>query len=536
MKLSTRLGLVVGLAALGTVILVLVALQVLRMTMLEDRRAQIMQTLNLAGKQVDYFVAMEKKGTLSREEAQARAKEAALALRDGNDYVFIRDFVGTLLVHPDPKRVGKVDVGAKVPDGRTTLQVYLDGLKNADPALVEIMTAKAGTTEPVPKLNGVTKIPSWEWMIGYGLFIDDIDAAYRKNAIYLGLIGFAVFVVVVVSALLMAKRIYGALGGEPEYAAEMARAIAAGDLSQRIEYSRSAGSLMESIELMQKSLHDIILAIKQNADRVGNASDSLTLQMGQINAASLQSLDAITATAIAIEEIAVSVNHISQSAKETETNAVNANQLALDGESLVNSASQEFQRAAKQVEDASGMIGSLVERSYEIGGIARVIKEIADQTNLLALNAAIEAARAGEQGRGFAVVADEVRKLAERTSLATDQITGMIEGIHKDTANVVDGMRAVGPQVLLGVEIVGKTGSALRKISDATQVAKGNVSEVAAATSEQSQASATVARNVEQISSMIEASAKSVEQANSNVRMLEQLANELRNSAARFQV
>lgn len=286
MKLSTRLGLVVGLAALGTLILVFVALQVLRMTMLEDRRAQIAQTLNLASWQVDYFIAMEKNGTLSREEAQARAKEAAFGLRDGNDYIFVRDFVGTLLVHPDPKRVGKIDMGSKVPDGRTTLQVYLDALKHSNLALVEIMTSKPGTNEQVPKLNGVAKISAWEWMIGYGLFIDDIDAAYRKNAIYFGLIGGAVFVAVVVVALVMARSIYAALGGEPEYAAEMARAIAEGDLSRRIEYSGAPGSLMSSIEMMQRSLHSIIRAIKKNADRVGEASVSLTCQMEQVNAAS----------------------------------------------------------------------------------------------------------------------------------------------------------------------------------------------------------------------------------------------------------
>ncbi|MEI7614448.1 MAG: methyl-accepting chemotaxis protein [Betaproteobacteria bacterium] len=536
MKLSTRLALIVGCATLGSLILVMVALQTIRSAMLEDRQTQIKSSLTLARKQVGVYIAQEKAGKLTRAEAQARAKEALTGLHAGDDYFFARDFEGALLVHPDPKRVGKVDWGSKVPDGRTTFQVYADALKLSDLALVEIMTARPGGKDVVPKINGVALIPEWNWFIGYGLFADDIDQAYKANAVRFLLIGLVVFVVVIVAAVVMARNIYRALGGEPEYAAAMAKAIAAGDLSQRIERTGAPGSLMESIGLMQTSLHDIIASIQKNANSVGEASSSLSQQMDQINVASNQSSDAVSSTAAAIEEMAVSVDHISQSAKETEASATTANQLAGQGETLVNNASAEIQRAARQVDEASGLIGGLAERSREIGGIARVIKEIADQTNLLALNAAIEAARAGEQGRGFAVVADEVRKLAERTGQATDQITGMINAINVDTVNVVDGMKAVSPQVALGVEIIGKAGEALRQISEASAVARSNIGEVAAATSEQSQASTSVARNVEQISTMIEASVSSVQQANENVHKLENLADELRQSVSRFRV
>ena len=536
MKLSTRLGLIVGCATLGSLILVLVALQTIRSTMLEDRQAQIKSTLRLASKQTSTYVALEKSGAVSRAEAQALAKRALGGLRDGDDYVFVRDYEGHLLVHPNPDRVGKVDWGTKVPDGRTTYQVYVDAMKTSEMPLVEIMTARPGTKEAIPKLNGVVKVPEWDWFMGYGLFIDDIEHAYQHNAVRFILIGLAIFATVIGSAFMMAVKIYRALGGEPEYAAAMAKAIASGDLSQSIAESGAPGSLMESIRLMQTSLHDIIQAIQQNANKVGEASSSLSLQMEQINTASKQSSDAVSSTAAAIEEMAVSVDHISQSARETEGNATTTTDLAGQGEKLVNSASDEIQRAARQVDGASELISGLVERSREIGGIARVIKDIADQTNLLALNAAIEAARAGEQGRGFAVVADEVRKLAERTSQATDQITGMINAINADTSNVVEGMQAVSPQVTLGVETIGKAGDALRQIREASAVARGNISEVAAATSEQSQASASVARNVEQISCMIEASVNSVQEANVNVLMLEKLADELRQSVARFRV
>jgi methyl-accepting chemotaxis protein len=178
----------------------------------------------------------------------------------------------------------------------------------------------------------------------------------------------------------------------------------------------------------------------------------------------------------------------------------------------------------------------LVDRTREIGGIANVIKEIADQTNLLALNAAIEAARAGEQGRGFAVVADEVRKLADRTSQATGQITGMIQAIQDDTTAVVGSMHAVTPQVTKGVETANNAATTLREINAEANATLENFREVANSTSEQSTASDSVAGSVEKIAQMIEKMANSVNSANQNVLTLEGLAVELRDSVARFKV
>ena len=536
MKLSTRLGLIVLCAAMGALVLALVALQTIRSTMLEDRQAQIRLMVNFAGKQVASFVALEKAGTLSRDEAQAKAKQALSTMREGDDYVFVRAMDGTVLVHTDPRKEGKIDLGSKGADGRTLMDVYVDSLKTTDHSLVEIKTKRPKGEVEVPKINGLVKIPEWNWIVGFGLFADDIDQAYWANALRFIVVGLAVFAVVIAAAVVMSRKVYGVLGGEPDHAAAMARNIANGDLSQPIAHHGVAGSLMESMEAMQTGLHDIIANIQGNADRVAQASAALSGLMQQIATTSNQSADSINSTAAAIEEMAVSVDHISQSAKETEANASTTTKLASEGEGMAKKASDEIRRASGQVDEASGLIGHLVERSREIGGIASVIKEIADQTNLLALNAAIEAARAGEQGRGFAVVADEVRKLAERTGQATDEISRMIQAIDQDSSAAVSGMQRVGPQVALGVEMAGQAGEALRQINEASQLALGNISEVAAATTEQSQASSSVARNVEQISGMIEESAASVRSANAEVQILEQLSKELHNSVARFRV
>ena len=317
MKLSTRLGLIVGCAALGAVILVIVALQTFRSSMLEDRQAQIRSVVDLAARQVGVYVALEKSGKLSHDEAQAQARLAMSGLRAGDDYVFVRDTAGMMLVHPDSRLEGKVSMGAKVPDGRTLVEVDLDSLKSADRSLVEIKTKRQGGEVDLPKVNGLAKIPEWNWIIGYGLFIDDIDESYKAYALRFGLIGQAIFAAVVALAVVMARRIYRTLGGEPEEAARLAQAVAAGDLTRMMEQRGAEGSLMESMRQMSVNLHGIIEHIQDSAGKVGAASAGLSGQMEQINQAARQASDAVSSTAAAIEELAVSVDHISQSSKRS---------------------------------------------------------------------------------------------------------------------------------------------------------------------------------------------------------------------------
>jgi methyl-accepting chemotaxis protein len=520
---------IIGLTTVG-----LVALNTLHSTMEEDKRNEIHTVLSLAAKQVAYFQAQEKSGKLSRADAQARAIEALSNLRTGAQaYIWARGIDGMGLVHIITDKVGKIDVG-KAANGKTSIQNYIDNLATRPFFYYDDITKNPDTDALAPKINGVTRIDDWNWFVGFGIFVADIESAYWKLAFNFIVIGIVLILIVIVVAWRISKSIYSSLGGEPAYAADVVGAITNGDLSRTIAYTPGKVSLLHSVAQMQGNLREMITSIQHGAHQLGQATNSLSGQMHQLESASQQTSDATTATAAAIEEMSVTIEHISYSAGETEKNSANSTQLAADGEKLVNDAAQAIQQVSVQVEDASALIAGLVKRTHEIDGITSVIKNIASQTNLLALNAAIEAARAGEQGRGFAVVADEVRNLAQRTSLATEEITTMISSIQTDTASVVTGMGSVTPQVLQGVQLAEKAANALRHINLEATATLVQVREVAASTTEQSQASASVAQNIERIANMVEATAESVGHANSNVHSLEVLAQELRTSVSRF--
>ncbi len=538
MKLSTRLVIIVIASILGMLVLGSYALYSLRSSMIEERKAGVRQLVHLAAKQVAYYQALEKSGKLSRDDAQSAAKNAIRAMHDGDDYLYVRGGNGykTMLVHPDPRKEDKDSDGGKAVDGRVVTEALVQDFRNSNFIFVQLFTKRPNGDVEVMKINGVERIADWDWAVGSGAFVDDINQTFWHYVLEFSAIAGLLLLGVVALAVSLSRGIYKSIGGEPAYAAAVARAIASGDLSQNVSHQGKDSSLLGAMAAMQNNLKSMISQIKQGADTLSRSGDALANQMSQINMAAQRSSEATSATAAAIEEMAVSVAQISDNAKESERNSERASELAGSGGQLVEQAASELQQVASQVDNASQRIAGLVERSREIDGIANVIKEIADQTNLLALNAAIEAARAGEQGRGFAVVADEVRKLAERSSKATDQIAGVIRAIQADTEAVVGSMHAVTPQVARGVEVAGEAGRALQEINEGAGKTLVNIQEVALSTEEQRLASNNVAVNVEQISLMVEEMAGAVDIANGNVRDLEQLANELRESVTRFRI
>ncbi len=541
MKLKTRILIIVAAALLGMTIMAANGLFNLRQSMFEERRTQIALLLDLAHAQIAHYHALETSGKLSREEAQARAQEAIGALRNKDDYFVIRRLAdNVLLVHANAQRIGKVDAGAKMPDGRPIVEHYKEAMaKSRDgKGYAETQTIRPGSEDKTlyRKLTGAVTFKPWEWVIVIGFFVDDIEREFREDALRLLLIGIVLLGVVATLAFRAMRSILGDLGGEPGYAAQIAQGIAQGDLSQAIETQGRSDSLLGSMRTMRENLHGMVEHFNGASQTLSGASEKLSSETRQISEGSQMIAESTASTAAAIEEMTVSINHISDNARETEHNSHQAAELAVQGEKLASDAAGEIRRIATDITDASELIRGLVDRSREIDGMSNVIKEIADQTNLLALNAAIEAARAGEQGRGFAVVADEVRKLAERTSGATQDITRTIRAVQGDTDTAAARMEGVREQVALGVDLAEKAAQALRDINDGARATLAKTREVADAAKEQSEASNSIAGNIERIAQMVERADVSVQQAHVQVRELDALARELNTAAARFRL
>jgi methyl-accepting chemotaxis protein len=312
-----------------------------------------------------------------------------------------------------------------------------------------------------------------------------------------------------------------------------------GPLSTRLDASSLAddgsASLARWINSFVDRTEEAVRSVSAAAARLGFASDELAGTSNAIAAASRQQSGSAADAASAVEQVTVSVAHVADNAAVAARLSDAAGEASDAGHQVVGRTARDVEAIAVSIRDSSTMVQRLGERSHQIDGIARTIHDIAGQTNLLALNAAIEAARAGEQGRGFAVVADEVRKLAERTSRSTEEIAEVIASIIGDTTSAVATMSGCTDKAGAGVAQAAAAARALEDIGRSVAENRAMIREIADATGAQRVATEGIARCIEEIARMTEANAQAVGGAEAAARHLQYLAVDLRKSVARFE-
>ncbi|MDR3581352.1 MAG: methyl-accepting chemotaxis protein [Oryzomonas sp.] len=315
-------------------------------------------------------------------------------------------------------------------------------------------------------------------------------------------------------------------------------AISSGDLTHKITYDSrdELGVMSKQFNQFTAKLRDIITSVIQSTVHVASASAEFSSTAESMATATDQLTSQAATVATATEEMAATASDIACNSGMAAEGSNQANESAMDGTRVVEMTMQVMDKIAEQVKSSSKTVDELGRRSDQIGEIVGTIEDIADQTNLLALNAAIEAARAGEQGRGFAVVADEVRALAERTTRATKEIGEMIKSIQKETRNAVNEMEQGVQGVAKGSEEAFKSGQALKTILDRVGNVTVQVSQIATAAEEQSATSIEISNNIQEMTFVIQQSSVGTQQIATSSSEMARMAEELKNQISWFKV
>jgi len=510
LSLAAKLRWSVGLGVIA--FLALVAMLVMRShaSLLDEKLRATVSVVDQSIQIAAGYYQQEKSGAMSHADAQAKAGAEIKALRyAGKEYVWVNDMKPVVVFHPiKPELEGKDVSDMKDPNGKALFVAFVDTVKAHGAGYVDYLWPRPGSSEPEPKRSYVKGFEPWGWVLGSGVYVDDVMNVSRREAL-IALVAVAVLALLsMVGIELLVRRLQARF--KLASATASMEAVAAGDLSRHVDAGAQdeVGKLLTQVAGMQSRLAEMVRQIRASTDSISTASTEIATGNQDLSARTEQ-------TASNLQQAASSMEQLTGTVKQSADSARQANQLAT-------SAAEVAARGGKVVSEVVSTMDEINASSKKISDIIGVIDGIAFQTNILALNAAVEAARAGEQGRGFAVVAGEVRSLAQRSAQAAKEIKGLIG--------------ASVEKVESGARLVANAGETMKEIVGSVQRVTDIIGEITAASTEQSDGIGQVNQSVVHLDQMTQQNAALVEESAAAAESLKQQASTLAKAVGTFKL
>jgi len=533
-----RMLLIISLSFIGILIITISSLAQFKSGLLKEKSTQTQHLVESAHSILVNYHNLASEGKIEMAAAKNAAMEAIKVIRyDENNYFWINDMYPKTIMHPiKPKLDGKDLSNIKDSQGKFIFVAFVDIVKSKGAGNVSYFWPKPGSDKPEQKLSYVKGFEPWGWIIGSGIYIDDVDSIFWKNATTLTGIAIIVLLPVLLISFLVANSVCNPVRITTEALQNIAQGD--GDLTQRLT---SQGK--DEIANLAAEFNDFVCKIQQTMTKVDSASGKLASTSIELSEVSTQSSSRMAQqhqeteqVATAVTEMSATVLEIARSAEVAATSAVDAEKEAQTGMQVMVKSTDAIKSLATEVNDAADVINQLQQDSENIGSVLDVIKGIAEQTNLLALNAAIEAARAGEQGRGFAVVADEVRTLASRTQESTQEIQSMIERLQSGSHKAVEAMNSGSKTAQSSVEIASEAAQSLKNIVNGINTISEMNSHIASAAEEQSTVAQDIEQSIVRISSLSEQTVEGSDRVTTATNDLSTLEQEMRELISSFKI